>query len=90
MLHAAIKFDQGFIEPHFDYYSAVWDGLSVQLSKKLQKLQNRATRVITKSKYDTRARFCHKGEAKARMIFLTFLLREWRPMISTMLPINWP
>ena len=32
---------------------AVWDGLIQQLSEKLQKLQNRAIRVITKSSYDT-------------------------------------
>ena len=48
---------KGLIEPHFDYCSAVWDGLTQQLSEKLQKLQNRAIRVITKSSYDTSSRF---------------------------------
>ena len=33
------------IQPHFDYCSLVWDGLSDQLSDKLQKLQNLAARV---------------------------------------------
>ena len=47
-LHTAIK-----LKPHFDYCSVVWDGLSQQLSEKLQKLQNRAARVITKSSYNT-------------------------------------
>ena len=38
--------------PHFDYCSPVWDCLSGYLSDKLQKLQNRAARVITKSPFD--------------------------------------
>lgn len=40
-------------EPQFDYCRVVWDGLSGQLSEKLQKLQHCAARVITKSSYDT-------------------------------------
>ena len=51
-MHTAIKIYIGLIEPHFDYCSVVWDGLSQQLSEKLQKLQNRAARVITKSSYN--------------------------------------
>ena len=53
-MHTAIKIYKGLIEPHFDYCSAVWDGLTQQLSEKLQKLQNRA---ITKSTPDTNSRF---------------------------------
>ena len=49
-MYTAIKIYKGLIEPHFDYCSAVWDGLTQQLSEKLQKLQNRAIRVITKSR----------------------------------------
>ena len=41
-LHTAIKIYKGPIEPHFDYCSTVWDGLTQQLSEKLQTLQNRA------------------------------------------------
>ena len=37
------------IEPYFDYCCPVWDGLSNELADKLQKLQNRAVQVITKS-----------------------------------------
>ena len=55
-MHTAIKIYKGLIEPHFDYCSAVWDGLTQELSEKLQKLQNRAIRVITKSSYDTSSR----------------------------------
>ena len=57
----AIKIYKGLIEPHFEYCSAVWDGLTQQLSEKLQKLQNRAIRVTVitncKSSYDTSSRF---------------------------------
>ena len=59
-MHTAIKICKGLIEPHFHYCSAVWDGLTQQLSEKLQKLQklqNRAIRVIAKSSYDTSPRF---------------------------------
>ena len=45
-MHTTIRIYKGLIEPHFDYCSVVWDGLSQQLSAKLQKLQNRTARVI--------------------------------------------
>ena len=34
------------IQPHFDYCSEVWDELGKGLGERLQKLQNRAARVI--------------------------------------------
>ena len=34
------------INPHFHYCSEVWDTMGVGLSNRLQKLQNRAARVI--------------------------------------------
>ena len=52
-MHTAIEIYKGLIAPQFDYCSVVWDGLSQQLSEKLQKVQNRAARVITKSSYNT-------------------------------------
>ena len=48
----AILIYNTLILPHFDYCSPVWDCLSGYLSDKLQKLQNRAARVITKSPFD--------------------------------------
>ena len=51
----ALRIYQALILPHFDYCSPVWDELSVTLSDKLQKLQNRAARVITRSSYYTSA-----------------------------------
>ena len=35
------------VQPHFDYCSSVWGSCCKSLSQKLQKLQNRAVRVIT-------------------------------------------
>ena len=51
----AQKIYAALIEPQFDYCSTVWDGISKKLSGKLQKLQNRAARVITRSTYETSA-----------------------------------
>ena len=45
----AILIYNTLIMPHFDYCSPVWNCLSGHLSDQLQKLQNRAARVITKS-----------------------------------------
>ena len=52
----AIKVYNGFIEPYFSYCAPVWDGIGVTLSDRLQKLQNRAARVITQSTYDISSR----------------------------------
>ena len=52
---AAVEVYCALIQPHFDYCCSVWDGLGETLSTKIQKLQNRAVRVITKSSYDTNA-----------------------------------
>ena len=43
------------IQPHFDYCSVVWGNCSIKLSDKLQKLHNRAARVLTYSSFDTDA-----------------------------------
>ena len=43
---------QGLIESYFSYCASVWDGIGSKLSDKLQKLQNRAACVITRSSYD--------------------------------------
>ena len=48
-----IKVYNGIILPHFDYCSLVWDECADYLLAKLQKLQNRAARVITGSSYKT-------------------------------------
>ena len=43
------------IQPHFDYCSQVWGCLGKGLSDKLQKLQNRAFRIIKRENYDIRS-----------------------------------
>ena len=45
----AILLFRALIEPYFDYCCPVWDGLNNELAEKLQKLENRAIRVITRS-----------------------------------------
>ena len=40
------------VQPHFDYFNVVWGNCSKNLSSKLQKLQNRAARVLTFFNYD--------------------------------------
>ena len=52
-MDVVIQIYNALILPHFDYCSPVWDYMSGYLSDKLQKLQNRAARVITKSPFDT-------------------------------------
>ena len=46
-----INIHQSTVEPYFDYCSIVWNGISEGLAEKLQKLQNRAARIITGSHY---------------------------------------
>ena len=45
----------GLIQPYFDYYSVVWDSCGATLAGKIQKLQNRAARVLTGCKLQNRA-----------------------------------
>jgi hypothetical protein len=51
-IQTAIEIYNAIIQPHFDYCSPVWDEFNVTLCEKIQKLQNMAARVITKSSYD--------------------------------------
>ena len=46
---------RSLIEPYFDYYLPLWDTCGKQLKDKLQKIQNRAGRVITGLSYDVRS-----------------------------------
>ena len=43
------------VQPHFDYCSLVWDIGNAYSLKKLQKMQNRAARVITGKSYEVRS-----------------------------------
>ena len=73
---------RALIEVHFDYCSPVWDVVSNELTEKLQKLQNRAVRVITRSDYyssasELRNRFgwdnlyTRRVKQKAKLMFKT-------------------
>ena len=54
-LDILITIYKSLIQPHFEYAGAVWDDVDVTLCQKLQKLQNRAARTITKSDNDIRS-----------------------------------
>ena len=43
------------VQPHFDYCDIVWGNCNNTLATKLQKLQNRAPRILTFSNYDADA-----------------------------------
>ena len=43
------------VQPHFDYCNSVWGCCGKTLTSKLQKLQNRAARILTYSNYDASA-----------------------------------
>ena len=43
---------RALVQPHFNYCSAVWGNCNKGLSEKLQKLQNRAARIISLSNYN--------------------------------------
>ena len=51
------------VQTHFDYCSLVWGNCAQILSIKLQKLQNRAARVITSSNYDVVSILCFTNSA---------------------------
>ena len=46
---------QALIQPHFDYCNIAWGNCGITLQTKIQKLQNRAARVLTCSNYDADA-----------------------------------
>ena len=47
---------QALVIPHFDYCSTVWRNCGTILKSKLQKLQNRAVRIITRARYEIRSK----------------------------------
>ena len=46
---------KSLIQPVFDYCDVVWDNLDQGLATRIQKLQNRAARIITFQGYDVRS-----------------------------------
>jgi hypothetical protein len=54
-LSALVLIYNSLILPHFDYCSVIWDNLAKGLGQTLQRMQNRAARIITGSDYYTRS-----------------------------------
>ena len=50
-----IKIYNAIVLPHFDYCSSLWNSCGKGLKDKLQKLQNRGSRIITCSGYEIRS-----------------------------------
>ena len=50
-----VKLYDSLVQPHFDYCSSLWGNCGTVLRNKLQKLQNRAARIITSSGYEIRS-----------------------------------
>ena len=83
------------ILPYFDYCSSVWGECSVTLCDKLQKLQNMAARVITRSGYDVSAKHLislrqdnltkHRKEIKATLMFKMFVTEVTRSRVQSLL-----
>ena len=51
----AIQVYRALIQPYFDYCCSVWDGLNQTLNCKIQKLQNRAARIVMRASYNASA-----------------------------------
>lgn len=71
---------RSLVQPHFDYCNIVWGNCGVTLNERLQKLQNRAARVLTFSNYDADASplleqlgwkslSCQQQSQRATMVF---------------------
>jgi hypothetical protein len=54
-INTLVDIYSSIILPHFDYCSSLWDNCRKGLRDKLQKLQNRAARIITRSNYEIRS-----------------------------------
>ena len=51
-LETVQKMYLGIVEPHIRYCCSVWDCAGDTIIQKLQKLQNRAARIVTNSRFD--------------------------------------
>jgi hypothetical protein len=78
-------------QPYFDYCSIVWDSLGKGLGQKLQRLQNRAARIITESDYSIRSSDILTSlnwtnlETRRTQQFKTFMYKT----VNNMVPSHW-
>lgn len=54
-LDTLVNIYNALIQPHLEYGCVVWDGLDKGLVVKLQRLQNRAARIITRASWEVRS-----------------------------------
>ena len=59
-LHLSQSITHALIKPLFDYCDVVWGNLNKALTARLQKLQNRAARILTRKGYDERSLLIRK------------------------------
>ena len=52
LLNVLINVYNSLVQPHFHYCNVVWDNCGIGLSEKLQKLQNRAARILMSASYE--------------------------------------
>ena len=68
--------------PLFDYCDVVWDNLTLTMADKLQKLQNRAARVITRKSYEVRSH-----DIRLRLNWNTLADRRYEHKATTMFKV---
>ena len=56
-LDTLVNIYKGLIQPHLEYGCVVWDGLDKGLAIKLQRLQNWAARIVTRSSWEVRSKY---------------------------------
>ena len=54
-IDTTVNMYNALVMPYFNYCGAVWGNINKGLADKLQKLQNRAARILTFSNYDVRS-----------------------------------
>ena len=88
--YVAVQIYNALILPHFYYCSPVWDSMSGYLSDKLQKVQNRAARVITKWPFDTSSNLVVKKKKKVLIMYKTLneLAPEYLQCLFTQSHVN--
>ena len=65
--HRTLRFIyNSLVKPHFDYCNVVWGNCNKTLANKLQKLQNRAARVLTAAAFDTSTEYLFQVLNKRR------------------------
>ena len=70
------------LQPHFDYCNVVWGNCGITLHDKLQKLQNRAARLLAFSNFDANASELFKILGWKNLVSQRFLVKNLRGFIK--------